>query len=336
MGSARRGNREEGFTLVELLLVLAIMGILAGVALGYLRRLQGGRGGVTALVRARLAAARNTALTWGTPSWVRFFPGAGAGADTLFVQWTSVSPLLYFSFEEGPRGWGGWKGDLAGGKIVPGGRFGNGLVQARPGAPGLLLQTEGRDDLRLEDGFSAQADVKPEERRSMILFKWGMTFSLGVDEAGVPQATLTLRGARNLPGKQVTLSGRNPLPLNRWSTLKVVADGEGSWLMVNGRIVDRAAAKGKPYDRLGEPIFLSAPQAPLAGVMDEVKLQALDREPPEALPEGVTLLGGPKLVRFVPGGTLDPALHPNGELLLFRLPGGKVRPVFVTPAGVVQ
>ncbi len=340
MKSARRGIRKDGFrdgfTLVELLLVLAIMGILTGVALGVLRRLQGGQAGAAPLARARLAAARNTALTTGTPSWVRFFGGSGARAGTLFLEWTSVSPLLYFSFEEGARGWGGWKGEPEGGKIVPGGRFGNGLVQARAGAPGLLLRTEGRDDLRLEGGFSARADLKPQERRTMILFKWGMTFALGVDEAGIPQAVLTLRGSRNLPGKKVTLAGKDPLPLNAWSTLKLVADGEGSWLMVNGRVVDRAEAKGKPYYRLGEPIFISAPQAPVAGILDEVGLQALDREAPEAFPEGVELVKGPRLIRFVPGGALDPALHPDGADLRFRLPGGKIQEVFVSPAGVVE
>jgi len=336
MARARRRNPEGGFTLAELLLVLAIMGILMGVVLGYTRRLQGGARGTLAVVRARLSAARNTAVVSGTPSWVRIFHGKGARGDTCFLQWTTASPLLYFSFEEGPAGWGGWKAELLGGKIVSLGRFGNGLVHDRAGEPGIRVSTGGRDDLMLDRGFSARVDVKPRERRTMVLFKWGMTFSLELDERGVPGASLTLRGNRNLPGETVQLSGEDPLPLGTWSSLELLMDGRGAWLLVDGQVTARAKARGKPYYRLGEPIFLSGAQAPLAGVMDEVRLLALDAEPPEALPEGVEWTGGPSLVRFVPGGALDPALHPKGVILEFRLPGGQKKTVSVTSAGVVE
>ena len=169
----------------------------------------------------------------------------------------------------------------------------------------------------------------------MIVVKWGKTFSLGVDEAGRPQASLTLRGSGNLPGKTVVLVGPTPLTPRRWATLELLADGRGAWLLVDAQVVDRARAEGEPYFRLGEPLFLSAPQAPVAGVVDEVRLQALQAEPPEALPEGVDLKG-PDLVRFLPGGALDPSLHPDGVEIRVLLPGGGERTILVTPAGVVQ
>ena len=81
-----RGDRASGFTLIELMVVLAIMGVLMAVAIPVLRTRSGavdaGRTGAT--LDEALAAARAAARTTGTPQSVATRTIA---ADATYTDW---------------------------------------------------------------------------------------------------------------------------------------------------------------------------------------------------------------------------------------------------------
>ena len=167
----RAGAAARGFTLVELLVVISILSVLMGVGLGVVGRLRPSERAIPGVLRARLAAARSQARSLGAPSWVRFQAGPDAAQETLFLESASWTPLVSFSFEEGARGAFGLIGTMEGGKVVAEGRYGQGLAHEKPGAPGLSLETAGREHLALERGFLVRVDVLPAERRAMVLVR---------------------------------------------------------------------------------------------------------------------------------------------------------------------
>lgn len=74
----RSRKRPAGFTLIELVAIIVLVGIMAGVALPSLSNLAGTRSGAAGKQLLRdLTFAQQRALTTGTVSWVVFNTGAG-------------------------------------------------------------------------------------------------------------------------------------------------------------------------------------------------------------------------------------------------------------------
>ena len=150
MGPRRQAR---GFTLMELMMVMAILSVLFGLGLGALSRINPGERTLLSQVRSSLIAARSHARSLGTSCWVEFVRGRGEEDIFLFLRRARMVPLLFFGFQDGGRGAYGLKGELLGGETRPGGRFGMGFAHLEPGANGLEVDTTGRQNLRVDQGF---------------------------------------------------------------------------------------------------------------------------------------------------------------------------------------
>ena len=312
--------------------VIGILSLLLGLGIGFVSRMNPERRGALGILKARISAARNTARIMGKPSWVNFFEKDGR----TFMEQGTITPVLYIGFENGAVGAYGMNGKLEGGRISEGGRFGLALEHEQPISDAMNIDTAGRDYMKLEKGFMASVDIKPSALCRMILFKWGPTFEIGLDERGRPYANLTLEGKRNAPGKVLELGSRVPLTIGEWKTIEVSYDCEKAILMVGGEKGDLKPEKGIPFVKIGVPMTVSSGKAPVRGLLDEIKLFAVSSEEPEPLPKGVRIKKGPKRVRFIPGGFLDPFYHGPGLTMVLSFERAGEREVEITRLGVVK
>src|SRR6185295_10236566 len=111
---------------------------------------------------------------------------------------------------------------------------------------------------------------------------------------------------------------RQPLRVGAWTTVELVHDGRTLSLLVDGDEVDRASARGTPFQQTADVFEVSLATAPVHGLIDEVLLLAYESGAPAELPTDVELrdLAGP--VRFsARGDLLAPArfsLHLGDEV----------------------
>lgn len=143
--TSRRRDRDGGFTLIELVLALAILSLLAALSLPSVRP----GGGALAMrikateIAALLKADRNAAMTSGRTVVTLVDTGArrvAAGASNDVVGWSAQMPLHVL-----PAGLDGFRfsrdGRSSGGRIELGGRTGGVAVSVNPLTAAVAVET---------------------------------------------------------------------------------------------------------------------------------------------------------------------------------------------------
>ena len=268
-----------GFTLLELLVMMGILSVLTGMAIGMLGRTDPQM--VTAsILGGEWRAAQVTARSQGVPTevWVR--PGADGEAAT--VQSLLLRPVTTFGFEPGQVVFAEAYRPTLGGEDVPGGRFGH-ARRTLPGDRNALLRwpvDAGVMDLR--DGFVCRLDLWIESRARGTVLRLPPAVDLGIDDELRPTARFRLRGDKG-PGLAAVVS-EVALPLQRWCTIDVCCNGRTAWLQLDGREIATAAAEGSPLQE-GSGVFEVSPaDAPLLGLVDEVRWFVYEFAPAQSLP----------------------------------------------------
>jgi prepilin-type N-terminal cleavage/methylation domain-containing protein len=269
-----------GFTLLELLVVVGVVSVLLGISIGFLGRTDPERI-AAAVLAGETRAARLTARAEGVPTevWVR--PGVDGAAAT--VQARLLQPAAVFHLEPGEPVFDEVFRPQLAGVDVANGRFGHGRRHDGGGRAPLLrwpLRPAGVD---LADGFVARLDLRLEQRRACTVLRLGPAVELLLDDALRPQARLRLRGAGGAAAL-ATLDGLPALPLHTWCLLELASDGDAVWIAVDGRELGRTATAGvvPPADDLA--LEVSPGEAPVPGIVDEVRLAVFAFAPAQDLP----------------------------------------------------
>ncbi|MFK7739322.1 MAG: Tfp pilus assembly protein FimT/FimU [Planctomycetota bacterium] len=271
-----------GFTLLELLTVVGIISVLAGIGVGYLGRTDNSLLAASTL-RGELRAAQLTARAEGVPTQVVVRPGVEGAAAT--VQSVLLEPIAAFHFEPGrPVLDDRMQADF-GGDAVEAGRFGYARRNDDGAKKPLLAWTLPERIADVQDGFVLRLDLHLDRRPEgqARIAEIGTLLEVRLDQELRVETRLRIT---ELGGGDLRARVRSdlPLPLLRWCTLEIGCDGRWLWLRVDGREIARTAARGDPHQERGMALQVSPPDAPVPGAVDEVRLLAFGFAPEQLLP----------------------------------------------------
>lgn len=322
---ALRGS--AGFTLLELLVVMGLVGVLAGIGIGFLSRTGSDVEVGLAMVRDQVRVAALTARTRRLPTTVMLEPGED-GAPS-WVQARVLLPVAQWSMEERERGDSRLIPNIIGGDLEPG-RFGMARRAVESG-PLLQLETkEIRDTLfDLRDGFALSLDVKLDERRAMTLARLDVNLVLSVDDNLFPEAKVVVADGDRAGGSEL-LRSEVPIRLHQWSTVTLAHDGHKLTLLVDDREGARRPLQGSLYQTDNDLFVVSPPDAPILGLVDEVRMLAYEFTERQVMPAAVELSTRTKLIEFGRDGRL---LAPAKFSLAFGDEGGDFE---IDPGGIIQ
>jgi prepilin-type N-terminal cleavage/methylation domain-containing protein len=317
-------RRPAGFTLLELLLVMAIIGVLLGFGVGAFNKLAAVDRVAAGQIRDALRMARSLAVAEGAPASVVVEPAAGE------VYGLGLRAAGNWHFEEG-RG-AGWplEARLPPDVGVVEGLIGSGLQLGRDQPLSIVDLPSSFDS---PDGFGIDVALRPDaDPRPMRLLEREGAWGLRLDEDDHLEVTIHLDAKPSPEEFRLTTGAR--LPADRWSRVRVVFDGRTLHVAVDGARVGEdtlfsparrmalGADPGVSTGRGGEGTTV-----PYRGGLDELRLASVVRGDHETIPPDVVLEGEPRVLHLDAGGRLDPAWHAAPVTISFRAGEPPVRTV---------
>jgi prepilin-type N-terminal cleavage/methylation domain-containing protein len=295
-------SRSAGFTLLELIIVMVVLGVVAGISVAGIDRFDPGNRGLRASIETFLEGSRDRARISGHPVSVKQIP-ATAEQDRRLMRFV-YRRALEASFEptyqlrEGLQ----YTGSAA---IGATGRFGS-CADLREGG---TITVEGRGMPDLTKGFGLDLDLFSELGTGGDLLGWDGFLNLEIRRSGVVAATLRA-GDGEFFQDMLLESPADSLKINQWQHLKLVAAEQSFAMSINGQEVARMEI----------PPILQAPRsAPIlgnddkgwVGLLDEFTVWARVAEAGPEVPENIEILPVGLPLLFDRNGMLDAAVHPT-------------------------
>lgn len=340
--TARRFSiaRRRGFTLLELLLVMGLIGLMAGIGLGMFASFDPGRRAALGLVQNVLRQAQQSAVARRAPAVVRF----DAVNRTLVAEALEVAGTWHFESQalEGGRGIDALPFDFPGDFLTADGYTGSALDFAR-GSRRSRVQIELDEDplLNPRRGFSLDVALRPAALSTAKLLDMGSVVQLMVRADGGLDGRIVTRRlddvGREVAGPPLVVrSGPGALRAGRWTRVTLAYDRRELSLSADGVLL---VSRGEERDlwNLSGPLLLGDVQQGWQGALDQLVLATVRASEEYKLPASVSFdARTPKLVRFLAGGSLDPALHAGTVAFGLAFDDGGKDEVVVNLFGTVE
>ena len=301
-GSPHRTGRRAAFTLLELILVMIVLGIIAGIGVAGIDRMDPGNRGLRTSVETFLESSRDRARVSGHAVSVQLQP-ATEERDARFLRHV-YRRAIEATFESGTiarqslRLHGtaetGIRGRLGAGASLP---------------EGGAITLEGGRTPDVRNGFSMSLDLRNQEFSHGQLFHWEGLLTLEVNRVGVLEATLRA-GEDQIMRDFVLESPPATIRPGDWQHLKVVA-ADGSFQMwVDGIRMASMSLPPMLGSALGAPAFGDEEKG-WHGLIDEFAFWVRTAEAGAELPRSFEWQPAPLLLTFDRNGRLDAARHPG-------------------------
>lgn len=306
--------RTSGFTLVELLMVMGLIGVLLGTGLGLLAGLSPGKRAVAGLIEETLRLSQRSAAVLGTPARVTL-----TGEE---IQAQIMRPVGTWHFEGRSLAGaleleGVWLGPNDPPFVSQG--FEGNALDLGAGAPGVMEISVASDPaFDWSNGFSIRCALRVDEWKDSVLLQMGSGLLVALSSHGA--VGVEFRAAVSDEAGHVSRGSRiaaqteaGVITQGRWKRLEIVYDLRSLRILVDG--IERVRRPEVARVWIGEPVIIVSSKArPFPGLLDRLVFHVQEVLPARPLPGGARFLStSPREVVFAPGGGLDPLLHP-GEL----------------------
>jgi len=341
----------RAFTLLEIIIVMAMMGLLMGIGVGYLTNIKRAAGAAQSLAILRETATQCKQSSNGGTRAI-FDLQLDPDTDRLFVGAAEAKPVLTHNFETLDSVSRDYPVEIGGRvEVVSDGYTGN----AAHFGPGGFLEFAPQSSFAMTEGLSLAVWIRPDADGGMrqTLVKGEGTFEIQLlREQDNPEydvlLKLNLRDAG--PGRSVsrrkefrTHGGVVAADGKEWTHLRVGFDGTSASIRVGGferyqvrKLKRRGQAtptttKTSRRSRIAIPesgavrLTISTSGRSFQGTMDEFVLGGIFRSSDSRRElKGLELLRPEPPVRIVwRNGRLDPDEHASDVVLLFREVGGR-------------
>jgi prepilin-type N-terminal cleavage/methylation domain-containing protein len=299
----------QGFTLLEILLVILLISVLLGYGVGFLRR--GGNELDQTLVRLQAYArgARMQARFHRSSSRVSLTQVQGEEGSPLtqVLSLHALQPVGEWNFDSGNLGSLGQQGGA--GRVVPDGRIGRGLrIEDGAAGHGLYISPRDASEFDLRNGFLLRLDVKLDSYAECQLAVLERVFSLGIDADGKPNASLVLGDLRGGAGRTIRFKCFERVPTQKWLRFVFSFDGETGRLVVDDLQLSERKVGGRMFHDPKAGFLISDGALPVPGTLDEVRLFAFEVLDSWDVPQSVRI-EGPSLLVYTKEGLLDRRVH---------------------------
>lgn len=331
----------RGMTLLELLLVMAVLGVLMGAGVGMLSSINLGERAAKGLVQNVLRAARNSSVARGALARVRIDPINGV----MRAEAMEVIGTWHFEDQgESMRGAFGLDGALLGAVHVDDGFVGRALAFPRGARSRAVVPVHQYSLYDLSDGFRIEFCLRPEANGGGAVLRLGDAIGVDVSDAGAVAAwfvpkTIDATG-KDMKGGRVTYRApAGTATLGAWTRIAFEYDRKAVTLHVNGVALDpeEPALETLPVWSINDPLVLSGGEAGFVGAIDALVISAVAASEEIELPEGVRFDPGvPAEIRFDADGSLDRAVHREPVVVRLIYEDGRDYPIRVGMYGTVE
>jgi prepilin-type N-terminal cleavage/methylation domain-containing protein len=329
-----------GFTLLELLLVMGLLGIILGIGLGTFASFDPGRRAARGLVANALRQARNEAIAHRSPARVMFDPET----RTVTTEGTAVAGTWRFETSDlkGARDLDGLAQSFPGAFLTEDGFVGRALDMdlGERGAKVVFDLTE-EPLFQLRRGFRLSCALRPKSLgASQILDLGGVLLMNSFGDGSIGFSVLTRRVdelGRSTPGERVTVrTAPGAIEAGRWSQVEVRYDGRWLSALSDGVPVAMRSETRELWD-VEKPLVIGGTRDRYRGQIDDLVVLVVREGERLVLPSSVEFdAKEPFEVRFDEGGGLDPVAHARPVEIGFKFSDGTRDALVVRIYGTVE
>ena len=336
----RRRPNHSGFTLLELLLVMGLLGIILGIGLGTFASFDPGRRAARGLVANALRQARNEAIANRAPSRVMFHPETRTVTSEGTVvagTWRFETPKL-----EGARGINGLAQGFPGTMLTEDGFVGQALdLDLGERGCRVIIDLSSEPLFQLRRGFRLSCALRPKVlEASTVIDLGGVLLLETVADGSIRFSVVTRRVdelGRSFPGEKVVVkTAAGAVEAGRWSQVEVRYDG--SWLsaLSDGVQVAIRQETRELWD-IEKPLVIGGARSGYNGQIDDLVVVVSKEGEDFVLPSSVEFeRKDPFDVSFDEGGGLDATAHARPVEVAMRFEDGTRESLTVQMYGTVE
>ncbi len=296
-----RPPRAAGFTLAELMLVMILVGILLGIGMASVDRVDPGARGLQTSVEAFVQSTRDRARSSGQPVALEH-QLAEEGRKARLVRYV-FRRRLEANFEPAYAEAENVQ-VVAPAALGKSGRIGAGLDLVQGGG----ATVEGRGgSFNSPNGLQLELDFRADELESSKLLEWKDLASIELLRNGGLKFT-AVYGDGTTWNQQELMSEPGVVLKGRWHHLRAIAIDGRMAILIDGKPVGEKEATGM-LSSTKRPPYLGDPDGRFVGAMDEFVVWGRAMEAGPSLSSEQDMVLGALRVVFDRFGRLDPEVH---------------------------